>query len=158
MMESLVKILLFIHVSAGVLGILLGPVAMFARKSQGTHTRAGVIYHWLVFTVCVSAIPISILHWQKSWFLFLVALFSYSFALKGYRAARDRGEGWLKKHISGMLGSYIAMVTALVVVNAQNIPGLNQLPVIVAWLLPTVIGAPLIARVVRKWVPVKKSG
>jgi uncharacterized membrane protein len=143
-------ILLYIHIAAGFIGLFIGPVAMFAKKRKGLHTNIGTTYHWLVFTVCLTGLPLSILHWERNWHLFFIAFFSYSFAYKGYRAAKKRYQGWLKSHITGMLASYIAMSTALLVVNASNIPLLNQAPRIVVWLLPTLIGSPLIAMVQKK--------
>tara|TARA_B100000683_G_C12446866_1_gene538484 strand:- start:939 stop:1394 length:456 start_codon:yes stop_codon:yes gene_type:complete len=147
-------IFLKIHIAAGVIGLSLGPISMFAPKRKGLHTRIGNIYHWLMFTVCISAVPLSILKWEKNWYLLLIAIFSYSFAFKGYHAAKNKRKDWLKKHITGMLGSYIAMTTALLVVNAQNIPGLNLLPNLLVWFIPTIVGTPLITMVQRKF---KKS-
>lgn len=152
--DGLYHVLLRLHVLAGGLGLLVGPIAMASRKQKGLHTKSGKIYHWLVFAVCASAIPLAIMKWDRNAYLFFVAIFSYGFAFRGYRASIKRGEGWLKKHISGMLGSYIAMVTALIVVNYQNLPLLNTMPSWVTWILPTLIGIPLVAMVQQKY---KKS-
>ena len=51
---------------------------------------------------------------------------------------KRRCPGWLRRHIRGMGGSYIALVTALLVVNVGA--GLT-----IAWFLPTIVGAPIIA-------------
>lgn len=48
---------------------------------------------------------------------------------------------WIEGHIVGMLGGYIAAVTAFLVVNNDRYIGL---PGIVAWLLPTALLVPLI--------------
>ncbi|WP_336517719.1 DUF2306 domain-containing protein [Pollutibacter soli] len=50
------------------------------------------------------------------------------------------GNYWLTTHLQRMIGSYIASVTAFLVVNNNIIPG------IVAWLLPSVILVPLIVK------------
>ena len=52
---------------------------------------------------------------------------------------------WLLVHIQIMMGSYIAAMTAFIVVNN------TILPEIVAWLLPTVIVTPLIIKWSRKY-------
>jgi hypothetical protein len=49
-----------------------------------------------------------------------------------------------------MLGSYIAMTTALLIVNITSIPGHQAIPKIVFWLLPTIIATPFIARTIKK--------
>jgi hypothetical protein len=54
------------------------------------------------------------------------------------RPSADRHAWWFA-HMSGMLGSYIATVSAFSVVN------FTFLPTAVRWLWPTVIGTPLIA-------------
>lgn len=53
---------------------------------------------------------------------------------------------WMLNHISRMGGSYIATVTAFLVVNNHNV-----LPSLVAWIGPGVIGGVIIGRVRRKY-------
>ena len=53
------------------------------------------------------------------------------------RPSADRNAWWFN-HMGGMLGSYIAVVSAFSVVNFAF------LPLVVRWLWPTVIGTPLI--------------
>jgi hypothetical protein len=57
---------------------------------------------------------------------------------KFVRPPADRNAWWFA-HMGGMLGSYIATVSAFSVVN------FTFLPIAVRWLWPTVIGTPLIA-------------
>ncbi|SDH87060.1 hypothetical protein SAMN05216352_103140 [Alteribacillus bidgolensis] len=95
----------------------------------------------------------SILHWEKSQYLFYIALFSYGLALLGYAAGKKKWKNWLSSHIGGMLGSYIGIVTATLVVNVHRIPLLNEFPVLLFWFLPTIIGTPLIFMVGRKYSP-----
>lgn len=56
-----------------------------------------------------------------------------------YKRKHDKRE-WFFAHISGMLGGYIATVSAFSAVNLTMIK-----PVWLQWLWPTLIGAPLIA-------------
>jgi len=62
---------------------------------------------------------------------------------------------WLLTHIGRMSGSYIATITAFLVVNVQLKPQW------IIWLLPTVVGTPLIINTSNKWrkklTPVKKK-
>jgi hypothetical protein len=134
---------LALHIAAGSLGLILGPLAMRAQKRPGFHTRLGETYHWVMLAVCVSAAGLAVLAWDRLWWFLLIAVFSYGNALVGYVAAKRRRPGWLRFHIGGMCGSYIALVTALLVVNVGD-----RLPVV--WFLPTVIGSPLIAWVTRE--------
>lgn len=62
---------------------------------------------------------------------------------------------WIEGHIGGMVGSYIASVTAFLVINNEHYIGL---PMVVAWLLPTVMLVPFIVYWVGRYKkPVKKS-
>lgn len=47
-------------------------------------------------------------------------------------------------HIVGMIGSYIVLWTAFYVDNAHLIPGLNRLPPLLFWILPTALGIPFL--------------
>ena len=130
---------LAVHIAAGASGLILGPIAMFAGKRPGLHTEAGELYHWVVLTVAVSAIVLSALDWAEIWWFTPIALFSYAFALRGYLAAKRRRPGWLAGHITGQGGSYIALVTALLVVNLGD--------ALIVWFIPTIVGSPVIAYV-----------
>jgi hypothetical protein len=126
------------HVACGSTGLVLGPVAMLSAKRKGRHTLAGEAYHWVFLVLFLSAVALAVLNWDQVWWLAPVGAFSYAFALLGYVAAKVRWRGWLRSHVTGQCGSYIAMVTALLVVNL----GVSSpLP----WLAPTLIGTPIIA-------------
>lgn len=131
---------LWLHIASGAAGLVLGPVAMRAAKRPGVHTRAGEAYHWVVLAVCASAVVLAILEWSELWWLALVGAFSYGFALVGYMAAKRRRGNWLRAHVSGQGGSYIALVTAFAVVNLGD-SGAGW----IAWAAPTVIGSALVA-------------
>jgi len=139
------RLVLILHIAAGAVGLVLGPIAMTAWKRPGLHTRTGEAYHWVMLLVCVSAAGLAVLDWARnSWFP-PVAGGSYAFALFGYLAAKRRWHGWLRAHLVGQGGSYIAMVTALLVVNWQTFTGQPGRSSLWPWLLPTLIGSPIIA-------------
>lgn len=140
------SIILWTHIAAGTIGLVLGPIAMYSKKRKGLHTQIGTVYFYCMTIVCAAALVLSVMHWQQSWWLSIVGVFSFSLAARGYFAAKKRGRDWLQSHIAGMLGSYIAMTTALLVVNAGHIPGHEKIPAIAFWILPTIIGSPLIRR------------
>lgn len=132
------SIVLAIHIAAGSLGLILGPVAMFVGKRRGAHTRTGEAYHWVFVVLVCTAVVLAVWNWHEGWWLALVGAGSYAFALLGYLSAKRRRPGWLPVHVAGQGGSYIAMVTALLVVNLGTASPL-------AWIAPTLIGTPIIA-------------
>jgi hypothetical protein len=137
---SLFSLFLVIHIATGVAGLIMGPIAMYAGKRKGPHTNVGEAYHWTMLAVCLSAVVLALIHWSTASFLLYVAIFSYAFAVLGYVAAKVRWTGWLVAHISGQGGSYIALVTAFLVVQTGGVGA----PLII-WFLPTIIGSPIIA-------------
>ncbi len=142
---SMWRVVLGLHIAAGTVGLLLGPVAMWASKRPGLHTRTGEAYHWVMLTVCLTASWLAVLDWKRIWWFLPIAVGSYAFALVGYIAAKRRFRGWLQVHVSGQGGSYIAMVTALLVVNWHTLTGTHGVQSPWAWALPTVIGSPIIS-------------
>ena len=131
-------VFLALHITAGSVGLLLGPVLFAARKRPGLHTIGGEIYHWNFVVLFITAVVLAAMSWDEIWWLALVGAFSYSFALRGYLEAKRRRPGWLPRHLAGQGGSYISMTTALLVVNFGTASP-------IAWILPTLVGTPLIA-------------
>ncbi len=118
---------------------------MTARKRPGLHTRAGEAYHWVMLGVCLTAAALAGLDWARNWWFLPIAAGSYAFALVGYVAAKRRWAGWLRAHVAGQGGSYIAMVTALLVVTWRTFTGTPGRTTLWPWLLPALAGTPLIA-------------
>ena len=130
--------LLIIHVASGSLALLAGPVAMLLPKRRGWHPRLGTGYVVLVGVLSASAVGLAALK-PALWWLGLIAGVTLAAVLAGRELRRRHPPGWLPLHISLMCGSYVSLTTALFVVNL----GFGS---VLAWALPTVVGAPLIAR------------
>jgi hypothetical protein len=128
----LFHVFLITHILTATICLISGIFAMTSKKKKGKHTVSGEIYHWSYVLVFITALVMSIIHWQKSQYLFYIALFSYGLALLGYLAVKKKWKNWLGAHIGGMLGSYIGIVTATLVVNIPRIPVLNELPILVS--------------------------
>lgn len=130
-------VLLAAHIAAGTAGLVLGPLAMKAPKCRGRHTRVGTGYQVTLAVLTASALGLVALAPARLWWLGVIAVSTEGAALAGWRAARRRFAGWPSWHVGLMCGSYVSLVTALLVVNWDSA---------LAWILPTVIGTPLIAR------------
>ncbi len=128
--------LLTVHIVAGTSGLVLAPLAMAVRKAPGRHPWLGRGYQLTIAVLTCTAVALAALHPARLWGLGVIAAGTEAAALAGWAASRRRHPGWLPRHVGLMCGSYVSLVTALLVVNWHS-------PL--AWLLPTVIGTPLIA-------------
>jgi hypothetical protein len=135
-------VFLVVHVSSGVVALVLGPLALLAaQRQQRSCAQLRDAYHWTVLVVCTGATVVSVLAWTRLWWLVPIGALSYGLALAGYLGGRRGWPLWVRAH--GWGGSYIALVTALLVVSARGVSGALEA---VAWILPAAIGIPLILR------------
>ncbi len=132
--------LLALHLIAGALGLILGPVAIWASRHGQLEGGAHSAYHWSVLAVCLTAAGLVALDLSALWWLLLLAALSYALALLGFLAPRRRWRGWVRAYARGQGGSYIALVTASLVVSVEGTAA------VAAWVLPTLVGHPLIER------------
>ena len=56
-------------------------------------------------------------------------------------------------HLSGMIGSYVVLLTAFYVDNAHLFPGVNRLPTLTFWVAPTLIAIPFLVRSIKRFAP-----
>ncbi|GAA2003910.1 DUF2306 domain-containing protein [Nakamurella flavida] len=132
---------LALHIAAGVVGLLLGAVVLTAPKRAGRHVVAGRAYQGAVALMTGTALALVVSDPGRLWGLGIIAVATEASALAGWVARRRHRPGWVVRHVVLMCSSYISFVTAALVVNWAS-------PL--AWVVPTLIGAPLIARTVRR--------
>jgi uncharacterized membrane protein len=84
--ELLVRLLLFVHVAAGVTALISATATLFTRMGAQAHRTIGMTYVWSMFVITVTAIPVTFL--RPSVFLFVISVFSGYMALIGYRRGR----------------------------------------------------------------------
>ena len=127
-------VLLGVHIAAGVLGLAFGPVALArpARRGLGAYEAS-------VLVVCVTTLGLVALDVRGLWPFALLALGTAALVIAGRRA--DRRDAFIR--LIG--GSYISLVTALLVVSWGSLA---------AWLLPTLLGVPLLERSAARVRPI----
>jgi uncharacterized membrane protein len=129
------SVLVFLHVAAGVTGLAVGPAAMLVPKGR-LHARLGIAYQVAVLVLTTTAVGLVLSDPGRLAALGVIAALTEAAALGGWVLARRRPQGWRPWHIRLLAGSYVSVVTAFLVV---------QWPHPVAWVLPTLVGSPLIA-------------
>jgi len=130
-------VILAMHVAAGVLGALFGPLAI-AWLARGRTGWLASAYHLSVGLVCLSAIGLAALDPARLWWFVLIAAGSYAFSARGMAAIRSGRPGWSARAVRGFGGAYIALWTAIAVVSLPGQP--------LAWAVPTVVGTVVLER------------
>jgi hypothetical protein len=139
---------LAVHVAAGSWCVVTGLVAMLSPKGPGRHHRFGSFYFWGLLVVFVTMSILSAMRWKQNYHLFVLGTLSFGCALTGRRDAPSRS-GHLRLHVAAMAMSYIVMLTAFYVDNGKNLPLWRSLPHIAYWFIPSIVGIPIMLRVLR---------
>jgi hypothetical protein len=138
---------LAVHVLAGLTAVVTGAVAAMVRKGSPRHIRAGRWYYLAITVVFVTATVLAAMRWRQDYYLFIIGAVAFTAATIGYQHRRRHRPGDTG-HIAGMGVAYVAMLTAFYVDNGPHLPLWDRLPAFMFWLLPTAIGAPIIARAI----------
>jgi hypothetical protein len=139
-----------VHVAAGLVCAIAGIAAMLTAKRSGRHPTAGAVYYWSLVVVFLSMAALSILRWPHDTHLFVLGILSFGAGTIGRAARRRLWRGWLRLHISGMAISYILLLTAFYVDNGPHLPLWRSLPSLAHWLLPSLVGLPLLVWTLRR--------
>ena len=146
-------IVLVTHIVSGLTAVIAGALAATAKKRRGRHPRAGHVYLWALGGIFTTATIMAAIRWHEDAHLFTIAVIAFGPGLYGYQARRRHRPGWPTHHGIGMGGSYIALLTGFYVDNGPFLPLWNQLPHWTYWLLPSLVGIPLIRRALHRYTP-----
>jgi uncharacterized membrane protein len=112
-MENVIifKTALILHIIAGSTALLTGFLALvFKKKRNGYHGKAGLVFHYAMVAVSISAFAMAII--KMNYFLFVVGVFSLYLTFAGYRSIKimkgERKEGLVDQ--LGMALSALLMV------------------------------------------------
>lgn len=140
---------LAVHVLAGLTAVITGAVAALSRKGGPRHVHAGRWFYRAISIVFATATVLAAMRWRQDYYLFLIGAVAFTAATIGYLHRRRHRPGDAP-HIAGMGTAYIAMLTAFYVDNGPRLPLWDHLPALAFWLLPTAIGAPIVARSITR--------
>jgi hypothetical protein len=138
-----------VHVIVGLVAVATGAVAALSRKGSPRHIRAGRWYYRAITVVFATATILAAMRWRQDYYLFIIGAVAFAAATIGYQHRRRHRPGDTG-HIAGMGTAYVAMLTAFYVDNGPHLPLWDRLPTFAFWLLPSAIGAPVIARAILR--------
>lgn len=139
-----------VHVAAGIVCTVAGLAAMLAPKRAGRHPAAGAVYYWSLVVVFLTMAALSILRWPANTHLFVLGILSFGAGAIGRIARRRLWRRWLQWHVAGMAISYILLLTAFYVDNGPHLPVWRSLPRLAHWLLPGIVGVPVLIWVLKR--------
>ncbi|MGI8758513.1 MAG: hypothetical protein ACR2K0_04335 [Acidimicrobiales bacterium] len=134
-------VLMTVHIVAGVAGLLLGPFAIVAALQAGRRTVPALAYQAAVAVITTTAVGFAVLDWRSWWPFVILAVGTEAAVAAGWWARSHRSPGWHARHIRLICGSYISLVTALLVVSWGSL---------LAWVLPTLVGTVLVERAANR--------
>ena len=129
--------------------MITGALAMLSPKGAGRHPRFGTYYYWGLSVVFVTMAVLSAIRWAHNYHLFMLGVLSFTAAFVGRQGAPTGAAPRIRVHVIGMGLSYILLLTAFYVDNGKNLPLWRLLPSLAYWLIPSIVGLPIIARVLR---------
>lgn len=128
---------LAIHIAAGAVGLALGPIALPPLVRRDAESSYYLAYQTAVAVTVATAIILVGLSWSRLWWLAIIAIAVEGAALGGLWAPRAAFPGWRAWRIRFTWGTYVGLVTALLVVSWDT-------PL--AWIIPTLVAIPVIGR------------
>jgi hypothetical protein len=84
LMETILKLDLYLHIAAGTAALITGFVAMITKKGGVPHRKAGQWYFWAMATVCFTAL-VRFKFVPGIMFLTMIAIFSFYLNFSGRR-------------------------------------------------------------------------
>lgn len=133
-----------IHILLGLTCVVVGALAMLSTKRRGRHSTFGTVYYWCLMVLFGSAMFLSAMRWAEDYHLFILGALSFGSAWLGRTAVRRGWPGRFKVHLTGMGLSYILLLVAFYIDNGRQLPVWKDLPTFTYWLLPFVVGMPII--------------
>lgn len=143
-------VVLGFHVIGGMTAVVAATVASFSRKRRGRHPAAGRVFLGALAVVAASAVTMALIRGREDLHLLVIALVAAGLGLLGWRARKRRRRGWRTWHGIGMGGAFIALVTGFYVDNGARLPVWDLLPSWAYWVVPSLVGIPLIWWALRR--------
>lgn len=143
-------VILLIHIVAGLTGVICGATAALTRKGNPTHILFGRIYGWALVAIVATMVAMALMRWQENWHLVPIGLVAGTTLAIGWWDRRRKAVGHDRMHIAAIGVSYVALLTGFYVDNGPQLPLWHYLPDWSFWVLPSVVGLPIIVAAARR--------
>jgi hypothetical protein len=136
-----------IHILISLIAVVSGLLAMFADKTKKAHPNRGRIYFWSMAFAYATIVILSVMRWPHNIHLLVIGSFAFILMYIGQRLTKSKQKHWTRLHTVCMGMSYVFLLTGFYVDNGKNLPFWNLLPQWAFYILPSLVGVPVIVKV-----------
>ncbi|GAB3893180.1 hypothetical protein [Spirosoma agri] len=137
-MQTLHTVNIVVHIIFGILGLLIGSIALFYQNRAPQHVRYG---RWFLYvlTVVVATAFVGILFFRSNSFLVILTLLSGYVGYSGYRISRlrERRASWLDASLA-----VVVLITGGLYLRSMQLSGGHWSPTVI---YPTLLALVLVA-------------
>src|SRR5699024_98487 len=134
----------------GLTGVVRGATAASTRNGGSTHVRFGRLYGWALVAIIATMAAMAGMRWQENWHLGPIGLVAGTALAIGWLDRRRPTEGHDRVHLRALGRSHGALLTGFYVDNGPHLPRWQYLPDWSFWVLPSLVGLPIIVAAVRR--------
>jgi uncharacterized membrane protein len=147
---------IILHIAISLAAVVSGLIAMLVEKGSVRHKTNGRIYFWSISSSFITVVILSLMRWPHNIHLLTIGVLTLTLAFAGRKLAKDKSTGWTRLHTICMGMSYVLLLNGFYVDNGKNLPFWNMFPVWSFYIFPSMIGIPVIVRVLKRH-PLNKS-
>lgn len=142
-------VFVIVHIAISLVAIISGILAMFSEKTSTRHRANGRVYFWSISFSFVTVLILSFMRWPHNIHLLIIGLLTFGLTFLGRKLSKVKSGGWTRLHTICMGLSYVLLLTGFYVDNGKNLPFWRMLPIWGLYVFPSLIGIPIIIRVLR---------
>lgn len=139
-----------LHILISMVAVVTGLFAMFTRKTSTRHKRSGNLYFWSMALAFITVVILSVMRWPHNIHLLIIGVLAFGTTYTGRKLVREHGAHRFRLHTICMGLSYIFLLTGFYVDNGKNLPFWRMFPQFFFYIFPSLIGIPVIIRVLLK--------
>jgi UDP-N-acetylmuramyl pentapeptide phosphotransferase/UDP-N-acetylglucosamine-1-phosphate transferase len=145
---ALFLVTLTVHVGAGLTCVVAGALAALSLKGGVRHVRSGRVFVGGLALVFATMAVMVVIRWPENAHLLVIGCVAFAVGLVGFLDRRRSHRDVV--HIAAMGVSYVALLTGFYVDNGPHLPLWDRLPQWSYWLLPGLVGLPVIGRAIHR--------
>ena len=139
-------IFVIIHIGISLVAVITGLMAMFAEKTSRRHKKIGNIYFWSISFSFLTVVILSLMRWPNNLHLLTIGVLTFCLTFMGRKLARAKYKRLTRLHTICMGFSYVVLLTGFYVDNGKNLHFWRMFPEWSFYLLPSIIGVPIIIK------------